>query len=60
MVVVEIPNDSFEAIRDRSDLLYLREHRVFEGLVAPVNKKTIDSIRQKYKLNKVRFYNMYF
>ncbi|RIA88041.1 acyl-CoA N-acyltransferase [Glomus cerebriforme] len=49
---VEIPNDSFEAIRDKNDLLYLREQKAFEGLVAPVDKKIIDSIRRKYKFNK--------
>ncbi|GBB87356.1 hypothetical protein RclHR1_01380018 [Rhizophagus clarus] len=51
-LAVEIPNDSFEAIRDKNDLLYIREQKIFEGLVAPVDKNTIDSIRRKYKLNK--------
>jgi histone acetyltransferase 1 len=54
LLIVEIPNDSFEAIRDKNDLLYLREQKAFEGLVAPVDKNTIDSIRRKFKLNKVR------
>ncbi|PKK71404.1 histone acetyltransferase type B catalytic subunit [Rhizophagus irregularis] len=51
-LAVEIPNDSFEVIRDKNDLLYLREQKAFEGLAAPVDKKTIDSLRRKYKLNK--------
>ncbi|CAG8440834.1 7101_t:CDS:10 [Funneliformis mosseae] len=51
-LAVEIPNESFEAIRDKNDLRYLREHKVFEGLVAPVDKKAIESIRRNYKLNK--------
>nr|CAG8539462.1 11128_t:CDS:2 [Entrophospora candida] len=54
-ITVEDPNEAFQELRDRKDLAFIMENKLFEGLKAPVDKKLIESLRKKYKFEKRQF-----
>ncbi|KAI9278726.1 acyl-CoA N-acyltransferase [Phascolomyces articulosus] len=49
-LTVEDPSEDFADMRDRNDLRYLNTHKALDDLVAPVSRKTMKELRQKYKL----------
>jgi len=51
-VTVEDPNDDFQEMRDLCDVQYLLTQKAFVGVIAPVEKEALESIRKKFKLNK--------
>ncbi|RKO88620.1 acyl-CoA N-acyltransferase, partial [Blyttiomyces helicus] len=51
-MTVEDPNDEFQLLRDRADLHQLRSESAFDGLVAPVDVKTVQELKAKFKINR--------
>ncbi|KAG2224983.1 hypothetical protein INT45_000104 [Circinella minor] len=49
-LTVEDPSEDFADMRDRNDMRYLNTHNAFDKLVAPVSRKTMKELRQKFKL----------
>ncbi|CDH48914.1 histone acetyltransferase type b catalyticsubunit [Lichtheimia corymbifera JMRC:FSU:9682] len=49
-ITVEDPNEEFSDMRDKNDFRHLLNDKAFDGLKAPVPKKTIKDLRKKYKL----------
>ncbi|KAI8141842.1 acyl-CoA N-acyltransferase [Fennellomyces sp. T-0311] len=49
-LTVEDPSEELADMRDRNDMRYLSKHNAFDGLVAPVSRKTMKELRQKYKM----------
>lgn len=50
---MEDPNEEFSDMRDKNDFRHLLNDKAFDGLKAPVPKKTIKDLRKKYKLTEV-------
>ena len=53
-LTVEDPSEELADMRDRNDMRYLSKHHAFDGLVAPVSRKTLTDLQQKFKLTDVR------
>ncbi|KAI9499197.1 acyl-CoA N-acyltransferase [Zychaea mexicana] len=49
-LTVEDPSEAFADMRDRNDMRYLNSHNAFDKLIAPVPRKVMKEMRQKYKL----------